>query len=72
MFLVGYDYGNGGIWRVIAAVNKSQIVERYPELIITDGKPDWMSNNMLADLHEKFICIEDRENEFFKNIVSSR
>jgi len=38
-----YDYGMGGIWAVILASSKGDIVEKYPVLQVFDIPPDWMS-----------------------------
>ncbi|WP_395341219.1 hypothetical protein PN836_010270 [Ningiella sp. W23] len=71
-FLVAYDYDCGGIWRVIDADGKSQILEKYPELIIVDEKPHWMSDERLADLTKNAISIENSGDTFFKSLVSQR
>ncbi|MFC3122059.1 hypothetical protein [Agaribacter flavus] len=71
-FLVGYDYGSGGIWRVIIAENSKQILEEYPELVIQDNKPSWMSEDMYRKLLSEAINLSDTNNVFFNSIRSQR
>lgn len=42
-FLAVYDYGTGGVWAVVAAESKDEIVEKYPVLTIFDERPSWMT-----------------------------
>ena len=42
-FLTVYDYGMGGLWTVIRARSKEEITSKFPELIVMDKRPDWMS-----------------------------
>jgi len=71
-FLVAYDYDCGGIWRVIDANDKSDITEQYPELTIIAERPDWMTEERLADLEMKSINIENKNDLFFTTLLSQR
>ncbi len=42
-FLVGYDYGNGGLWCFVSARSEAEITARYPELLVVHERPRWMS-----------------------------
>jgi hypothetical protein len=42
-FLVSYDYGGGGLWGAIIAPNEESINEKYPELVVVQERPRWMS-----------------------------
>lgn len=48
-YLVVYDYGMGGVWAVVYANNKKQIIDKYPMLDVVDERPSWMTE----DLYEK-------------------
>lgn len=50
LFLIGYDYGMGGLWGVILAPSKEAILARYPELGIADQRPEWMTDDIYARL----------------------
>jgi hypothetical protein len=41
-FLVGYDYGMGGLWAIVTASSEDEITTRYPELGIAKRRPSWM------------------------------
>lgn len=42
-YLVVYDYGTGGVWGLLHARSKEEILLKYPKLIIADERPAWMS-----------------------------
>lgn len=44
-FLVVYDYGSGGVWAVIFANSKDQIVQKYPLLLVIEQRPSWMTED---------------------------
>ena len=48
-FLTVYDYGQGGVWRVILAESEAEIATKYPELQIFGVSPEWMSVEKLHD-----------------------
>lgn len=43
-FLVAYDYGMGGLWGIVLANTADEILGRYPELVIVDSRPGWMTD----------------------------
>jgi hypothetical protein len=43
-YLVVYDYGTGGVWGVMHAGSKEEILLKYPQLKISDERPVWMSD----------------------------
>lgn len=56
-FLVCYDYGMGGLWGVFSARSESEILDRYPELIVAHVRPKWMSEEdyeglLARELHD--------------------
>ncbi|QBY05375.1 hypothetical protein E2K93_13755 [Thalassotalea sp. HSM 43] len=71
-FLTCYDYGNGGIWRFIVADSARQIVTQYPELMVVDSPPQWMTQKIINRIHELIINIEDHENEFLTALIAER
>ena len=46
-FLIAYDYGMGGLWGVVIAPSASDVLARYPEVVIADSLPSWMSEEEL-------------------------
>jgi hypothetical protein len=52
-FLVGYDYGMGGLWGVINARSVAEITAKYPELSIVQRRPKWMTIERYGDLLER-------------------
>jgi hypothetical protein len=43
-YLVGYDYGTGGLWGVMLARSENEIARLYPELAVVHDRPGWMSD----------------------------
>jgi len=56
-FLVCYDYGAGGIWGLVQARSKEEVVDLYPELdVITPGAlPEWMTENWYRHEYAKHL-----------------
>ena len=42
-FLTLYDYGQGGVWNYVIAGSREDIGARFPQLVIYDDPPEWMS-----------------------------
>jgi hypothetical protein len=51
-FLVAYDYGTGGLWGILYARSKEEIAKLYPELIVIDERPKWMTEGELDRIRE--------------------
>lgn len=54
-FLIGYDYGAGGLWGIMAATGREEILEVYPELYVVEitEAPSWMDVERLDDLRNR-------------------
>lgn len=48
--LVVYDYGQGGVWARVRAESRAQLEREYPELMVVNSPPSWMSDDELAAL----------------------
>ena len=42
-FLVVYDYGTGGVWAIMRACSKDEIIQKYPMLSVVEERPHWMT-----------------------------
>ena len=51
-FLVLYDYGQGGVWAYLLADSRDYIRDHFPQLVIHDEPPSWMSVRDLARVGE--------------------
>ncbi len=77
-FLCVYDYGMGGIWVLINAESKEQIIELYPELIVYDDKPDWMDQKQKQEFiddcinNQMYWNIEQPATGWLKSLVEGR
>jgi hypothetical protein len=72
-FLVGYDYGTGGVWAYLLADSPDEIAQRYPELQVISERPSWMSDDEERGIRERMtIDIDDEANEFLAALRSSR
>lgn len=72
-YLTVYDYGQGGIWRVILARSADQIAARYPELKILSAPPDWMSDEQLREIEQhSTVDIDDHGEPFLAALRTQR
>jgi hypothetical protein len=53
LFLVCYDYGGGGLWGTMMARSESEIRAVYPELVIVNERPKWMTEERYKQLCEE-------------------
>ena len=49
-FIVVYDYGMGGIWGIVSARSKNAILSEFPDLIVFENRPSWMSEYELEQI----------------------
>lgn len=54
-YLVAYDYGSGAIWSVVAARSPTHIAEKFPELMVYEEKPPWMSKNQYEEIRKSGV-----------------
>jgi hypothetical protein len=58
-YLVARDYGMGGIWRYVLARSSDEIRGRFPELVVVDEEPDWMTDELRARLEALVEPLDD-------------
>jgi hypothetical protein len=66
-FWACYDYGMGGIWYAILAESKSQIEQKYSELVVFDSKPAWLESNTEVEANILLHCSFDIDDIESKN-----
>lgn len=49
-YLAVYDYGTGGLWALIAAPSINEIKRRFPELIVYETRPSWMTDEQYNEM----------------------
>ncbi len=52
-FLVCYDYGMGGLWGVFVARSVEEITKLYPELIVAQDRPKWLTEEDYQGLRDR-------------------
>jgi hypothetical protein len=73
VFLILYDYGQGGIWAFLKARSKEDIADRYPELEIHEALPEWMSPQEVALLRERMTFdVDEPPRDFLATLVAAR
>jgi hypothetical protein len=70
-FLVLYDYGTGGVWRVLRASSKEKILRRYPSLLVYDERPTFLSAPSFAIITQVIYDIDEPLDEFFSLFANS-
>ena len=72
-FLTVYDYGQGGVWRVLLADSADEVVSRYPELKVLAEPPPWMSAEELYDIEARStLDIDDQDDPFLESLRNHR
>jgi hypothetical protein len=69
-YLIGYDYGQGGLWAYVLAESAQQVADRFPFVKMVPERFEWMTDAFLADLQtfdvenpEGWLAIGDEENK---------
>lgn len=57
-FLVVYDYGQGGVWAIVAADDREAISARFPEVQVVDERPAWMTDEEFDRLRANVVDID--------------
>jgi hypothetical protein len=65
-FLTVYDYGQGGVWRILLAESQDQIERELPQLRILGGPPDWMTEAELAAV--RIVDIDSKDDDFLNQL----
>jgi hypothetical protein len=72
-FLTVYDYGMGGVWRVLLAESEAEIAAKYPELTVIVEQPPWMSNETLSEIETRStVDIDDTTEPFLASLRKHR
>jgi hypothetical protein len=58
-FLVGYDYGNGGLWAVVMAPSREAILAKYPEVDVVDDRPKWLTAERYEAMRSSALWLDD-------------
>jgi hypothetical protein len=48
-FYVAYEYGSGAAWAFVQADTADDVIAEFPELVVYDTPPEWMT---VDDLHQ--------------------
>jgi hypothetical protein len=72
LFLVVYDYGTGGVWRVFRARSPNEIVARYPRLQVVSTQPPWMSDESYSKEVDKAYDIDQPPDEWLRSMQYER
>ncbi|MFC8501766.1 hypothetical protein ACFUC1_05370 [Pedococcus sp. NPDC057267] len=68
-FLVACDYGMGGLWGVVIAPSAGDILAKYPELVVADSLPSWMSEEDLQRKVAEPLLLDDEPPQGLLSVV---
>lgn len=72
-FLVAYDYGTGGLWAVVEAPSADAILAKYPEVVVAETRPEWMTDDRYEQLAlEPLRLDEEPPSGMFRAVVADR
>jgi hypothetical protein len=69
-FFVAYDYGMGGAWGIAAAESESAVKRAFPELQVQCERPEWMTDDIYAELRKNSAFTVDDESTYPDWILS--
>lgn len=49
-YLVGYNYGQGGLWAYVLAESAEQITEAFSDVEVFHQRPPWMTDAIASEL----------------------
>ncbi len=65
-FLTVYDYGQGGVWRLVTAESREEIERQLPQLRVVDAPPDSMTEAELAAV--RIVDIDSTDDNFLNQL----
>jgi hypothetical protein len=72
-FLAVYHYGMGGVWVIMRAQTEQEISAKYPELMVVNERPAWMTDDLYAKIAEKLLFdIEQEPSGWLLELVHER
>jgi hypothetical protein len=72
-FLVAYDYGTGGLWAVVVAPSRQAILSAYPEVVVVDERPAWMSAEKYEQMRGDPLWLDDMPPQgLFRVVLADR
>lgn len=72
-FLVLYDYGMGGVYAIIYASAKSEILHKYPMLDVLETRPEWMTNDLYETTRaNRSFDIDDEPTGWLLTVLDER
>jgi hypothetical protein len=71
--LIVYDYGMGGVWGVMHARSADEICRRYPELKVIDARPEWLNEELYANIVDKSSYdIDEEPTGWLRTLIEER
>jgi hypothetical protein len=70
-FLTKVDLPDGSVLTMIRAESREELNERYPELLILDARPPWLTDELLAKIEGRTIDL-DTPDPFLEHLVEQR
>jgi hypothetical protein len=65
-----YDYGQGGLWTILAADSAEQILRRYPMLQVFEGEPPMLDSAAIAAIRTNGVqYIDEAPTGWLANLV---
>jgi len=65
-----YDYGQGGLWMLVAAESAARIREKYPWLQVFEGTPPMLDESALALIRSRGVQdIDDPPSGWLADLV---
>ena len=74
-FLVGYDYGMGGIYQMVRARSSAEIESRFPEVVVFAEYPSWVLASDRREFEGEVLDIDApgiEDSLFFRAVLADR
>jgi hypothetical protein len=72
-FLIGYDYGGGGLWCVLLARTEEELKAKYPQLQMFHEAPPWMTGEVRERIYSRArYDIDEEPHGVLKSILDDQ
>jgi hypothetical protein len=66
IFWCVYDYGQGGVWKLIRAASAEEITARFPDLMVFPGSPPFLSEDVIRSISTRAVVdLQDADEDPF-------
>jgi hypothetical protein len=71
-YLIAYDYGQGAVWAYITAESPEQITDQFPDFLVVETPPSWMTDEVRTTLETRMNFDLDHPTGWLATVIELR